>query len=101
MNRVTIHFYAIMKYGINSNLNGTGVVSMKWCRVELKAAKLAIKPRSQIISKQADDIARYSDSIEDLETLSYFLLRQEMRALPRNIHQPVIKQCLGNCLEQE
>ena len=48
-------------------------------------------PRSQVISEQVEDIAWYSDSVEDLETLSCFLLFQEMSALLKNMHQPITK----------
>ena len=34
-------------------------------------------------------MARYSDSIEDLETLACFLLFHEINEEPRNMHQPV------------
>ncbi|KAM7511994.1 hypothetical protein LguiB_010869 [Lonicera macranthoides] len=34
-------------------------------------------------------MARYSDSVEDLETRACFLLFQEIKESPRNIHQPV------------
>ena len=47
--------------------------------------------RSQIISEQAADMARYSDSVEDLETLACFLLFHEIKEEPRNMHQPVTK----------
>jgi hypothetical protein len=35
-------------------------------------------------------MARYSASVEDLETRSCFLHLQEIKALPKNIHQPVV-----------
>jgi hypothetical protein len=44
-----------------------------------------------VISEQVEDIAWYSDSVEDLETLSCFLLFQEMSALLKNMHQPIKK----------
>ena len=46
--------------------------------------------RSQSISEQAADIARYSASVEDLETLSCFLHFQETRLSPKNMHHPVV-----------
>ena len=91
--RVTIDFNmlcALMIDRIGRNLalvlsacKGVGSVSEK--------SNSASKPRSQIISEQARDIARYSDSVDDLETLSYFLLFQEINASPKNMHQPVME----------
>ncbi|KAL5701104.1 hypothetical protein ACHQM5_026479 [Ranunculus cassubicifolius] len=43
-----------------------------------------------MISEQAADMARYSASVDDFETESCFLHFQEIRASPRNIHQPVV-----------
>jgi hypothetical protein len=48
-------------------------------------------PRRHTILEQAHDISLYSDSVDDFETQAYFLLFQEMRASPRNIHQPTIE----------
>ena len=43
-----------------------------------------------MISALADDIARYSASVEDLNTVVCFLHFHEIRESPRNIHQPVV-----------
>lgn len=45
---------------------------------------------SQIISALAEDIARYSASAEDFETVVCFLHFHEIREFPRNIHQLVV-----------
>jgi len=47
-------------------------------------------PRNQMILEQAADMARYSASVDDLETWSYFLHFHKIKASPRNIHQPVV-----------
>ena len=47
-------------------------------------------PRSHKISEQAEDIALYSAFVEDRETRSCFLHFQEMRELPRYMHQLVV-----------
>jgi hypothetical protein len=39
-----------------------------------------------VILDQAEDIAQYSNLLEDLETLSCFLLFQKMSALSKNMH---------------
>ena len=69
-NKMTIHlnmFCTFMKNWILSDTDGTSIVCMKCGSGGLR------KPRSQRISEQAANIARYSDSVEDRETLSYFL----------------------------
>ena len=43
-----------------------------------------------IVSEHAADMARYSASVDDLETESCFLHFQEIRASPKNIHQSVV-----------
>jgi len=48
-------------------------------------------PRTQSISAQASDMARYSASVEDLETLACFLHFQDINASPRYIHHPVVE----------
>ena len=35
-------------------------------------------------------IARYSTSVEDLDTISYFLFLQEIRESPKKIQNPVV-----------
>jgi hypothetical protein len=45
--------------------------------------------RNQIISLVVDVIARYFASVEDWETIDYFLLFQEIRESPKKIQKPV------------
>jgi hypothetical protein len=45
-------------------------------------------------------MALYSDSIEDLETRYCFLLFQNIRESPKNIHQPVIERRVSGQLAQ-
>jgi len=63
-------------------------IEVEWCWGKLSSPN---NPRSQVISEQTEDIARYSDLVEDLKTLSCFLLFQEMSVLSKNMHQPVTK----------
>ena len=88
-------FGALMEDGIRSNLNSTRVVCMEESRSSLVNPISANRPRSQTISEQAANMARYSDSVEDLETQSCFLLFQEIKESPRNIHQPVIERLVS------
>jgi len=59
--------------------------------VSYKTLSSPNNPRRHTILEQAHDIALYSDSVDDFETQECFLLFQEIRASPRNIHQPTIK----------
>jgi hypothetical protein len=43
-----------------------------------------------MIPEQATYMARYSTLMDDLEMQSYFLHFQEIKALPRNKHHPVM-----------
>ena len=52
----------------------------------------ASKPWSQRISEQAEDMARYSDSVEDLETLSCFFAFPRDERFTQIHHQPVVDQ---------
>lgn len=45
------------------------------------------KARSQRIYEQTTDMARYSTSVEDLETLLHF---QEIKLSPKNMHHPIV-----------
>jgi len=45
-------------------------------------------------------MALYSDSVEDLETQSCFLLFQDIKESPRNIHQPVTERRVSGQLAQ-
>jgi len=60
----------------------------------------ASNPCSQTISEQAANIARYSDFVEDLDMCAYFLLFQEIKELPRNMHHPVTEQRVSRHLAQ-
>ena len=89
-NRMTVHLNmlcALMINRISNNLNSTSVVNIERSRIKLRKTLDRI-PRSQTILEHAIDIARYSDSIEDLENRAYFLLFQEIKEPPRNVHQP-------------
>ena len=48
------------------------------------------KVRGHKISEHAEDIALYFASVEDRETRYCFLYFQEIRELPRYMHQPVV-----------
>ena len=88
---MTVHFNVFGPFMINrigSNLNSACVVSVERSGIRLRKSNSASKPRSQTISEQAVDIARYSDSVEDFETRSCFLIFQDIKESPRNMHQP-------------
>lgn len=75
-NRMTIYFNVLdmlIKNQIDSNLNSTCIISIKKKRVSWEILSSPNRPKSKTILKQANDIAWYSNLIEDLETWSYFL----------------------------
>lgn len=85
-NRMTIYFNmlgTLMVNRISSYLNGTNIMSMKRSITRLRKTKLSLEAHK---ARQVADIARYSDSVEDLETRACFLLFQEIKESPRNMH---------------
>jgi len=58
-------------------------------RVNQRIPSLCNLPQNQTLLENAKDIAWYSNSLEDLETQSCFLLFQKIIVSPRNIHQPI------------
>lgn len=52
--------------------------------------RLEKSPWSQSISDEEEDTARYSASVEDLETHSYFFHFHEIKAPRRYMHDPVV-----------
>ena len=68
------------------------LVLSPWSGVELPTMtpNSQRRRRNQMISALADDIARYSASAEDLDTVVCFLHFHEIRESPRNIHHPVV-----------
>ena len=83
---MTIHldmFGVVMEDWILSDVNG--VVLSVWRGVDVVWGKPISEssPRSPRISEQAEDIAQYSGSMEDLDTLSCFLHFQDINASPK------------------
>lgn len=53
------------------------------------------RPHSHAISGKVADMAQYITLVDDLETWSYFLYIQEIKAAPKHMHQPIVDQCVS------
>jgi len=88
-NRMAVHFNmlcSLIKKGMVIVLSPWRGVGLSW-----EKSSSTSKPRSQTVSEQATNIARYSDSVEDLDMHALFLLFQEIKESPRNMQHPVTK----------
>ena len=84
-------FGAFMKYMIFSDPDSLNTIRMQGSKRCLsKSIPKEVSARSYKISEQAEDMALYSAFVEDLETHSCFLHFQEIRELPRDMHQLVV-----------
>ena len=89
LNRMIVHFNMLrmlLKIVIRMTL-----VLFPWRGVGLSWEKpnSANRQCGQTIFEQATNIAWYSDSAKDLDTRACFLLFQEIKESPRNMHHPV------------
>lgn len=84
-------FIAFVEDGISWNMNGTSIIHMQRNKTTWREAKFNQYPWSQCVSLKAWYITLYLDSVKDLETWFCFLLFQEIRVGPWNIHQPKVE----------
>lgn len=96
-NWVTINLYVLRSFMVNRICGIWMTLVLSACSgagFACEKSSSERRPRSQIISKHAVDMARYSASVDDLEIESCFLHFQEIGASPKNIHQPVVDFCV-------
>lgn len=93
LNRVAVNLYvlhALVIDKVNSNLDGINVFIMQQSKVNVEETKLCEETMQLDDLEQVTYIARYSALMDDLKMQSYFLHFQEIKALPRNKHHPVV-----------
>ena len=102
-NRMTVYFNMLcmlMVNRISSYLNGTSIINVKRSRIRLRKNQAQPEAHEARQSQKVAYIAQYSDSVKDLETRACFLLFQEIKESPRNMHQPVTDRRISGHLAQ-
>lgn len=92
--KVTIHlnmFCSFVEHWVARNLCSTFISQNRGVGNAKLMSKSDKRRRSQTISAHIEDIAQYSASMDDLDTVACFLDFQESNEVPKNMQYPIVK----------